>query len=142
MRGIRFNETIVRHKLLHSSHRRSSVTKNDNSISIYPETIAEIFEKVFTKDELDLLPSLGKAVLSLFFSSIQCLSILLQEDRIKARSRTRKKVQQKILHQHTTIMGNVASDRHRRHGLPTKSTILTKLSAQLETMFNQQFSSP
>ena len=62
MREIRFNETIFRQKLLHPCHRRSSVTKNNNSISIYPEAIVEIFEKVFTKDELDLLSSLGKAV--------------------------------------------------------------------------------
>ena len=62
MREIRFNETIFRQKLLHPCHRRSSVVKNNNSISIYPEAIIEIFEKVFTKDELDLLSSLGKAV--------------------------------------------------------------------------------
>ena len=63
MREIRFNETIFRQKLLHPCHRRSTVTKNNNSISIYPEAIIEIFEKVFTKDELDLLSSLGNAVL-------------------------------------------------------------------------------
>ena len=62
MREIRFNETISRHKLLHPCHRRSSVTKNNNTISIYPEAIIEIFEKVFTKDELDLLSSLGNGV--------------------------------------------------------------------------------
>jgi hypothetical protein len=81
MREIRHNETIFRHKLLHPCHRRSPVTKNNNTISIYPEAIIEIFEKVFTKDELDLLSSLGNAVLCLFSSSIQCLSLLLQEDR-------------------------------------------------------------
>ena len=62
MREIRFNETLFRRKLLHPCHRRSSVTKNNNLISIYPEAIIEIVEKVFTKDELDLLSSLGKAV--------------------------------------------------------------------------------
>jgi hypothetical protein len=66
MREIRFNETIVRQKLLHPRHRRSPVTKNNNTISIYPEAIIEIVEKVFTKDELDLLSSLGNAVLFLF----------------------------------------------------------------------------
>ena len=81
MREIRFNETIVRQKLLHPCHRRSLVTKNNNSISIYPEAIIEIVEKVFTKDELDLLSSLGNAVPFLFSPSIQCLSLLLQEDR-------------------------------------------------------------
>ena len=65
MREIRFNETVFRQKLLHPRHRRSSVTKNNNSISIYPEAIIEIVEKVFTKDELDLLSSLGNAVLFL-----------------------------------------------------------------------------
>ena len=53
---------LSRQKLLHPCHRRSSVTKNNNTISIYPEAIIEIFEKVFTKDELDLLSSLGNAV--------------------------------------------------------------------------------
>lgn len=51
------------------------------------------------------------------------------------------KVQKTILHQHTTIMDKLASDLDRRHGLPTKSTILKKFSEQLETMFDQQFSS-
>ena len=54
----------------------------------------------------------------------------------------KKKVQKQIQHQHTTIMDKLASDLHRRHGLPTKSTILKKFSEQLETMLNQQFSSP
>jgi hypothetical protein len=81
MREIRFNETIVRQKLLHPCHRRSPVTKNNNYISIYPGAIIEIFEKVFTKDELDLLSSLGNAIPFLFSSSVQCLSLLLQEDR-------------------------------------------------------------
>lgn len=56
---IRFNETIFRYKLLHPCHRRSLLTTNNNTISIYPEAIIEIFEKVFTKKELDLLSSLG-----------------------------------------------------------------------------------
>jgi hypothetical protein len=54
----------------------------------------------------------------------------------------KKKVQKKIQHQHTTIMDRLAADLHRRHGLPTKSTILKKFSEQLETMLNQQFSTP
>jgi hypothetical protein len=69
MREIRFNETICRQKLLHPCHRQSSVTKNDNTISIYPEAIIEIFEKVFTKDELDLLSSLGNTVPSSILES-------------------------------------------------------------------------
>jgi len=65
IREIRFNETIFRYKLLHPCHRRSSLTNNNNTISIYPEAIIEIFEKLFTKKELDLLSSLGKIILFL-----------------------------------------------------------------------------
>jgi hypothetical protein len=69
IREIRFNESIFRYKLLHPRHRQSSF-KNHNTISIYPEAIIEIFEKVFTKKELDLLSSLGKTIL-FFFSMDQ-----------------------------------------------------------------------
>ena len=67
IRQIRYNETIFRYKLLHPRHRRSSLTDNNNTISIYPEAIIEIFEQVFTKKELDLLSSLGKNNLFFFF---------------------------------------------------------------------------
>ena len=66
IRAVRYNETIFRRKLLHPSHRRSLLNKNNhNTISIYPEAIIEIFEKIFTKKELDLLSSLGNLILGL-----------------------------------------------------------------------------
>lgn len=68
IRSIRYNETIFRRRLLHPRHRQSSVRNNNNTISIYPEAIIEIVEKVFTKKELDLLSSLGMVIL-LFFPS-------------------------------------------------------------------------
>lgn len=68
---IRFNETISRYKLLHPCHRRSSLTTNNNSISIYPEAIVEIFENVFTQQELDLLSSLGNNYIHLQLSSFK-----------------------------------------------------------------------
>ena len=147
MREIRFNETIVRQKLLHPCHRRSPVTKNNNTISIYPEAIIEIFENVFTKDELDLLSSLGNAVLFLILltCSVSISSVIGGPSYIRLNQssiKDKKQVQKKIQHQHTTIMDKLASDLHRHHGLPTKSTILKKFSEQLETMLNQQFSTP
>lgn len=60
MRSIRFNETIIRHRLLHPKHRRSTTTRNNNLISIYPEAIVEIYEELFNKKELDFLSSIGK----------------------------------------------------------------------------------
>ena len=63
IRSIRFNETIFRHRLLHPRHRRSTKTNNNNSISIYPEAIIEIFEQIFNKKELDFLSSLGKIII-------------------------------------------------------------------------------
>ena len=59
--------------------------------------------------------------------------IRLNQSSVKDKTKTKKKIQ----HQHTTIMDKLASDLHRRHGLPTKSTILKKFSEQLETMFDQ-----
>jgi len=64
IRKIRFNETIFRYKLLHPCHCRSSLANNNNNtISIYPEAIIKIFEKLFTTKELNLLSSLGKIIL-------------------------------------------------------------------------------
>ena len=63
IRSIRFNETIFRHRLLHPCHRRSTKTNNNNSISIYPEAIIEIFEQMFNKKELDFLSSFGKLII-------------------------------------------------------------------------------
>jgi hypothetical protein len=53
----------------------------------------------------------------------------------------KKKIQKEIQHQHSTIMDTLASDLYLRHGLPTKVSILKQFSDQLETIFNQQFSS-
>ncbi|CAF1366004.1 unnamed protein product [Adineta ricciae] len=128
IREIRFNETIFRYKLLHPRHRRSSSsTTSNNTTNIYPEAIIEIFEKVFTTKELDLLSSLGgPSYIRLNQTSVQ----------------NRKKIQKQIQHQHSTIVDKLASDLYRRHGLPTKASILKKFSDQLETIFNQQFTMP
>lgn len=74
-RSIRFNETLFRYRLLHPRHRRSTTTKNSNSISIYPEAIIDIFEQVFNKKELDLLSSLGQVEeYHLFYTEIDLRS--------------------------------------------------------------------
>lgn len=60
---IRYDETLFRHKLLHPRHRSAS-SKIKSPISIYPEAIIGIFEKVFTQKELDFLSSFGTSSLS------------------------------------------------------------------------------
>ncbi|CAF1412677.1 unnamed protein product, partial [Didymodactylos carnosus] len=118
IREIRFNETIFRYKLLHPCHRRSSLTSYNNTISIYPEAIIEIFEKLFTKKELDLLSLLGRPN----YIRLNQISV---------------KKKKNIQHQHSTIMDKLASDLYRHHGLPTRVSILKKFSDQLEVIFNQ-----
>ena len=148
MREIRFNETIVRQKLLHPCHRRSPATKNNNSYQYlsrgYHRNSRESIYQGWIRSTIIIRQ---RCSFFLFSSSVQCLSysvtggpsyIRLNQSSVK----DKKKVQRRIQHQHTTIMDKLASDLHRRHGLPTKSTILKKFSEQLETMLNQQFSSP
>lgn len=62
MKRIRYDERIFDYRLRRPKHRRSSTTMKNNSISIYPEAIIEIFEVIFNRRELDFLSSMGTIV--------------------------------------------------------------------------------
>ncbi|CAM4825035.1 unnamed protein product [Rotaria magnacalcarata] len=121
IREIHYKEAIFRIKLNHPHyHSSSSSPLKIDSVSVYPEAIIETSENLFTDEEIKFLSCAD--VIKVFF--IQ-----------------RKKKQEKTEIELSAIMSKIAVDLNHRHAIPLKALEIKHFCTDLETIFNERYTS-